>query len=77
MKAPNRHAFWDPLRPRFGRVVVGNLDFDQFHGEAVGVTERQHRLAKALDALVVVDAVVVEAVLPELQTPLGDAEGGP
>jgi hypothetical protein len=63
-------------RPRDGRVVVGDVDHDEFDRQAAGVGEWEHRLAESLDAVVVVDAVAVESLLPVVETPRRNAEGG-
>jgi hypothetical protein len=77
VKAADSRLLGDELRPRNGRVVVGDVGGDEFDGEAVGVAEGEDGFAEPFDAVVVVDAVVVEALLPVVEAALGHAEGRP
>jgi len=76
VEAADSGLLGDELRPRNGRVVLRNFDFDQFDRKAVRVAEGEDGLAEPLDSVVVVDVVLVKPFLPVVQAPLGDAECG-
>ena len=64
VEAADRGRLGDEFGPWNRGVVRWDLDGDEFDRETVWIVKRQDGLAEPLDAILVVDTVVVEPLFP-------------